>query len=58
MRAKLRLEHKIRAAAGGRRCPAATAKPGNSGNAVVALRDRLMAMGYLTPTLGMTYDGA
>jgi murein L,D-transpeptidase YcbB/YkuD len=32
--------------------------PGDSGTQVIALRDRLMAMGYLAPTATRTYDDA
>jgi murein L,D-transpeptidase YcbB/YkuD len=56
MRAKLRLEHKIRNGGWGQTVPAGSLRPGNSGNAVVALRNRLTAMGYLAPSLSMTYD--
>ncbi|WP_245189115.1 L,D-transpeptidase family protein [Mameliella alba] len=56
MRAKLRLEHKIRNGGWGQTVPAGSLRPGNSGNAVVALRNRLTAMGYLSPSLSMTYD--
>lgn len=36
--------------------PARVLKPGQSGRAVVALRDRLMAMGYLGRTASAAYD--
>jgi murein L,D-transpeptidase YcbB/YkuD len=36
--------------------PASTLKPGASGQAVIALRDRLVAMGYLRQTARPTYD--
>lgn len=57
MRAKLRLEHKIRQGGWGGIVPAAKLEPGDSGSAVVALRSRLESMGYLKPSLGMAYDG-
>ncbi|WP_421907315.1 L,D-transpeptidase family protein [Mameliella sp.] len=56
MRAKLRLEHKIRSGGWGQTVPVGSLRPGNSGNAVVALRNRLTAMGYMAPSLSMTYD--
>lgn len=56
MRAKLRLEHKIRNGGWGARVQSGRLQPGNSGNAVVALRNRLVAMGYMKPSLSMTYD--
>jgi len=57
MRSKLRLEHRIQHGGWGQVVPAGRLSPGQSGNAVVALRDRLTAMGYLQPSLSMTYDG-
>ncbi|MBV7393398.1 L,D-transpeptidase family protein [Mameliella sediminis] len=56
MRAKLRLEHKINHGGWGPTVPGGSLRPGNSGNAVVALRNRLTAMGYMKPSLSMTYD--
>ncbi len=38
--------------------PAASLAPGDSGAAVLALRDRLVALGYLAPTRRGDYDGA
>ncbi len=58
MRAKLRLEHKIQHGGWGQTVSAGSLRPGDSGNAVVALRNRLVAMGYLTPSFSMTYDSA
>jgi murein L,D-transpeptidase YcbB/YkuD len=57
MRAKLRLEHKIQHGGWGQAVPAGQLRPGDSGNAVVAMRNRLVAMEYLSPSLSMTYDG-
>ena len=56
MRAKLRLQHKISQGGWGPTVAAGSLRPGNSGNAVVALRNRLTAMGYMAPSLSMTYD--
>jgi murein L,D-transpeptidase YcbB/YkuD len=55
MKAKLRLEADI--ASGGWGAPlAAMAAPGDMGPAVVALRDRLVRMGYLSPSATAVYD--
>lgn len=56
MQAKMRLEHTI--AHGGWGAPVASGKyePGDTGANVVALRDRLIAMGYLDRTVTATYD--
>lgn len=56
MRAKLRMEHKIAHGGWGQTVPAGQLRPGQSGNAVVALRNRLVAMEYMRPSLSMTYD--
>ena len=56
MRAKLLLEYRIAHGGWGAPVSASKLEPGQSGRAVVALRDRLVAMGYLTPHLGATYD--
>lgn len=58
MKAKLRLERQVARGGWGPSVPAGTLKPGQSGRAVVALRDRLMAMGYLSRTAVREYDGA
>jgi murein L,D-transpeptidase YcbB/YkuD len=57
---RLRADLLARAAAGGwgEPVPARSLKPGDSGPAVIALRDRLVRMGYLAPTAAATYDGA
>ncbi len=57
MRAKLKLEHRIAHGGWGAVVSAGKLEPGNAGSAVVALRDRLVAMGYLAPHLGISYDG-
>ncbi|WP_425070383.1 L,D-transpeptidase family protein [Sagittula sp. S175] len=56
MRAKLELEHSIRHGGWGPDVPASKLEPGASGQAVVALRNRLEAMGYLKPSLMAEYD--
>ncbi|MGP6085330.1 L,D-transpeptidase family protein [Antarctobacter jejuensis] len=58
MRAKLRLEHKIGQGGWGPTVSAGSLRPGDSGNAVVALRNRLVAMEYMKPSLSMTFDDA
>lgn len=56
MREKLRLE-RVRAEGGwGPTVPASALQPGQSGQAVVDLRNRLVAMGYLDRSATMTYD--
>ncbi|MDA7426582.1 L,D-transpeptidase family protein [Thalassococcus lentus] len=56
MRAKMMLEHRIAHGGWGPTVPAAKLSPGQSGKAVVALRNRLTAMGYLAPHLGGSFD--
>ncbi len=56
MRAKLKLEHKIAHGGWGATVPASKLEPGQSGNAVVALRNRLVSMGYMAPSLSMRFD--
>ncbi len=56
LRAKLMIEHKIAHGGWGQVVPAGKLEPGQSGGAVIALRDRLTAKGYLKPHLGTTYD--
>ena len=58
MKAKIGLEAKIAAGGWGEPVPAAALAPGDSGPAVIAMRDRLIAMGYLSPTSAATYDRA
>ena len=56
--AKIELE-RVRAAGGwGRPVPAAQLEPGAEGDVVVALRNRLIAMGYLERTASRRYDAA
>lgn len=58
VRAKMELEQTLANGGWGPRVPANSLQPGQSGNAVVALRNRLIAMGYLTRSASVTYDGA
>ncbi len=56
MRAKLQLEDLIDAGGYGPTVQAGSLAPGATGAAVVQLRDRLMAMGYLERSATATYD--
>lgn len=56
MKEKLRLERLLAKGGWGPSVPAKTLKPGASGAAVVALRDRLVRMGFLKRTAGQSYD--
>jgi murein L,D-transpeptidase YcbB/YkuD len=56
--AKARLEGVLAAGGWGDPVAADRLEPGDRGAQVVALRNRLMAMGYLAPTATMTYDAA
>ena len=56
MTAKFRLERQVVAEGWGAPLAVAPLAPGDSGAAVVALRDRLFAMGYLAASAGRTYD--
>lgn len=58
MKEKLRLERLLAEGGWGKTVPSKTLKPGASGAAVVALRDRLVRMGYMKRSLGQTYDNA
>lgn len=58
MKSKMRLEHVIAHGGWGATVPERKLEPGNTGPAVVALRDRLIAMGYLAPTVTARYDAA
>ena len=55
---KLLLEAQIAAGGFGPPVPAEALQPGDTGTAVVALRDRLMALGYLGRSATRTYDRA
>ncbi|WP_238840786.1 L,D-transpeptidase family protein [Roseobacter cerasinus] len=56
MKEKLRLERLLAQGGWGQTVPSKTLKPGASGAAVVALRDRLVRMGYMKRTAGQSYD--
>ncbi len=58
MRAKLQLEKTLAQGGWGPSVPAETLRPGASGPAVIALRNRLIAMGYLKRSAKPVYDGA
>ncbi|MEP4194939.1 MAG: L,D-transpeptidase family protein [Aliishimia sp.] len=56
MKEKLRLERLLAKGGYGANVPGKTLKPGASGQPVVALRNRLMAMGFLKRSNTQTYD--
>ncbi|MBQ0767259.1 MAG: L,D-transpeptidase family protein [Sulfitobacter litoralis] len=56
MREKLRMEQLLSQGGWGPAVPASSLKPGAQGAQVVALRNRLMSMGYLKRSNVMTYD--
>lgn len=56
MKEKLRLERLIAAGGWGPKVPNAKLERGQSGNSVVALRNRLIAMGYLDRSATRTFD--
>ncbi len=58
MRQKLRFERDLAQGGWGARVNASKLEPGQSGEAVVALRDRLVRMGYLNRSLSRSYDSA
>ncbi|WP_424943187.1 L,D-transpeptidase family protein [Aliiroseovarius crassostreae] len=58
MKEKLRLEKQLGKGGWGAKVPAKSLKPGQSGAAVVALRNRLMAMGYLKRSASQSYDAS
>jgi murein L,D-transpeptidase YcbB/YkuD len=58
MKAKMRLEHTIAHGGWGATVPGGKYEFGDTGAGVVALRDRLISMGYLTRTVTARYDGA
>ena len=58
MKEKMRLERILGQGGWGETVPATSLEPGDSGAAVVALRNRLMAMGYLERSASQTYDAA
>ncbi len=56
LKAKMLLEQQITEGGWGPRVNASALKPGQSGAAVVALRNRMIAMGYLPRAASQTYD--
>ncbi len=58
MKAKLLMERQLAKGGWGQTVPAKSLKPGQSGNAVVILRNRLQTMGYLKRSSSQTYDAA
>jgi len=58
LKAKLTLEKQLGKGGWGPRVPAKALKPGQGGAAVVALRNRLIAMGYMKRSASQTYDAA
>ncbi|MBV0912214.1 L,D-transpeptidase family protein [Anianabacter salinae] len=58
MRAKIELEQKMARGGWGPKVPASTLQPGQSGEAVIALRNRLIAMGYMDRSASSVYDSA
>ncbi|WP_297771793.1 L,D-transpeptidase family protein [uncultured Roseovarius sp.] len=56
LKEKLRLERLMTQGGWGPAVPAQTLRPGDSGQAVVALRNRLIAMGYMTRSSAHSYD--
>ena len=58
VREKLKLEDRIARGGWGPRVPGGKLQPGDRGERVVALRNRLIAMGYLKRTASSTYDAA
>jgi len=58
MKAKIQLEEQLGRGGWGVQVPARALKPGDSGNAVVLLRNRMIAMGYLRRSASSRYDAA
>ncbi|MCR8827168.1 L,D-transpeptidase family protein [Pseudosulfitobacter koreensis] len=56
MKQKLRMERLMAEGGWGQTVPAGKLEPGQSGNAVVIMRNRLMAMGFLDRTASQSYD--
>ncbi|WP_419186869.1 L,D-transpeptidase family protein [Pseudorhodobacter antarcticus] len=57
MRAKFELEAQVAAGGWGPKIAAASLKPGATGPAVIQMRDRLVALGYLSRSVTASYDG-
>jgi murein L,D-transpeptidase YcbB/YkuD len=58
MKAKVMLERQLGRGGWGATVPARALKPGQSGNAVIALRNRLIAMGYMRRSASSSYGAA
>lgn len=58
LKEKLRMERLIARGGWGPKVPAKSLKPGQTGNAVVAMRNRLIAMGFMKRSNTQSYDGA
>ncbi|MCB1343462.1 MAG: peptidoglycan-binding protein, partial [Pseudooceanicola sp.] len=58
MKEKIRYERLIASGGWGPTVPAKALKPGDSGEAVVAMRNRLIAMGYMERSVALDYDAA
>jgi murein L,D-transpeptidase YcbB/YkuD len=58
MKARLELQKQLLRGGWGPTVPAYSLKPGDRGNAVVALRNRMIAMGYMERSASMVYDDA
>ena len=58
MKAKLMLERQLARGGWGQKVPGKSIKPGQSGNSVIILRNRLMAMGHMKRSASQSYDGA
>lgn len=56
LKEKVKMERLLASGGWGPKVPAASLKPGATGNAVIALRNRLIAMEYLKRTNTRTYD--
>ena len=58
MKTKLMMERQLAKGGWGQKVPQKSLKPGQTGNAVVILRNRLQVMGYLKRSSSQTYDAA
>ncbi len=58
MKEKLRMERLLAKGGWGAKIPAKSLKPGQSGNSVVAMRNRLIAQGFMKRSATQTYDDA
>ncbi|ABF63951.1 Peptidoglycan-binding domain 1 [Ruegeria sp. TM1040] len=56
LREKMRLEALLQAGGWGATVPVRKIEPGDTGQSVLALRNRLVSMGYLAPTATRSYD--